>query len=329
MRLRRHLLPITALLAAGAAVLLGTWTTSPSGAYWTATATPASTAAGTGQWCVAPDPTVASNYAIRLKDITTATGANGRVAIIPVANNAAWGGGVTSGPLTIKVSSCQDGVSTASAQELADTIRITSWAYASSSTDRGTWLSGGTIAPGSRLSPTSTLGANLLSLAQSSSQTTLLGVTPVQRYSWIVSSGRSNATPNGQTVAAPFSCLAITGLVCTLTISNSSGGDNALSQVVDANPWDGSASIVYRASTYAVQSPTGGWTTASGLNGCAGLSLTCTPTAANTTMTATTASDATLFGSTNGNLLQWLVVQWNATSTATLTDDLVLQVSFS
>jgi hypothetical protein len=326
-RLATHrLATAVAAVAVGTALLLGTTAANPSGAYWTAGATTSATAVGTGQWCVAPDTTVATNYAVKLNSISTATGTNGRVAIIPVANNPAWGGGSTTGALTIKLTSCQDGASAASAQELANTIRITSWAYSSTAADRGTWLSGGTIAPGSRLSPSSTLGTNLLALAQQSSLSTLLGVTPVQRYSWIVAGGRSYSN---QTAAPAFSCVLLTGLICTVPLTNSSGGDDTFSQAFDPNPWDGAASVSYKAATYAVQTAAG-WTTAgAGLSNCPTLSVLCTPTSASTSMTATTASDATLFGSTNGNLLQWLVVQWNATSTSTLTDDLVLQVSFT
>lgn len=321
---RARVAAIAVVAAAGALIALGTG--APSGAYWTATATPAPTAAGTGQWCASPDTTVASNEAIKLGDVATATGTNGRVAIIPVADNAAWGGGTANGVLTVTLWSCQDGSIVPAPAELANTVRITSWQYESTSTDRA-FLAGttSTVAPSSRLSPSSTLGSRILSLAQSASVSQLVGTQPLSRYSWIVAGGRSASAP---TAAPTASCVLVVGLVCTVPVTNTSGGDDAFSQAFDTTPWNGSTTVAYRAATYAAQTPTG-WSSGGGFNGCPSLSLLCTPTAANVTMTATAASDATLYASTNGNLLQWLVVQWNATSTATLTDDLVVQVSFT
>jgi len=325
--MRRGRVPAVATaVVAALAVLVGVGAGAPSGAYWTATASPAAASVGTGQWCASPDPGVASNRAVALSSVATTTGTNGRVAIVPVANNAAWGGGTTNGVLTVTLWSCQDGSAVPVPTELADTIRITSWQYESAATDRS-WLAGttSTVAPGSRLNPSSTLGAKILNLAQGASITQLLGTQPLSRYSWLVAGGRSAAAPTANPAAG---CVLLVGLICTVALTNSSGGDDTLGQAFDTSPWNGSTAVSYKAASYATQTSSG-WSASGGFNGCPTLSLLCTPTAATVTMTATTLSDASLFSSTNGNLLQWLVVQWNATSTSTLTDDVVVQVSFT
>jgi hypothetical protein len=52
--------------------------------------------------------------------------------------------------------------------------------------------------------------------------------------------------------------------------------------------------------------------------------LECGTNVTTTFLTGTSASDASLLASNNGNLLQWLVVQW--TGTTTPPSDLVLEV---
>jgi hypothetical protein len=321
----RFRMAIPAAVAAACALLLFSLPTQGTGAFWTATTTGSTAAAGTGQWCAAPDPTEVGARFIPLSSITTIVGTNEHMAIIPVANNAAWGGGSGTETLGVRLWGCQTAP--------VGNLRVTAWSNPATAV-ADNWLAGSTVAPASRLDPTTGLGAQLATLAQGATTTASLSLvtsTPsgdLRRYSWLIAGGRTSAAPTTD----PAQCTYATGILgsvnCSAQLTNSANADSAFSDVFNVTPWTGTtiAATTYTAQTWATQSATGWGGTNGWLNvtcGVLGL-LECGTNATTTTLTGTTDSDATLLASTNGNLMQWLVVQWTATTPPP--SDLVLEV---
>jgi hypothetical protein len=311
-------------IAAGLAVLLFSLSTEGTGALWTTTTTASTAAAGTGQWCAAPDPSEVGARFIRLSSVTTSVGTNEQMAIIPVANNAAWGAGTGTKTLGVRLWGCQSSP--------VGTLRVTAWSNPATAV-ADNWLAGSTttVAPSSRLDPASGLGAQLKGLALGSSitaTTSVLGQSgDLRRYSWLIAGGRTSSAPATDPAQCTYSVpLSLVSQTCTATITNSSGGDSAFASLFNVLPWTGStiAATSYTARTWATESAAG-WGAAN-----AWLNVTSTgllqdgTVAASTTLTGTAASDATLLASTNGNLMQWVVVQW--TGTTPPPSDLVLEI---
>lgn len=313
-----------AAIAAGFALLLISLPAEGSGALWTTTTTASTAAAGTGQWCAAPDPNEVGARYIQLSSITTNVGTNEQMAIIPVANNAAWGGGTGTKTLGVRLWGCQTAP--------VGSLRVTAWSNPSTAV-ADDWITGSSVAPASRLDPAAGLGAQLKTLAQGASVTgtlPLIAGNPagdLRRYSWLIAGGRTSAAPTTD----PTQCTYFTSLTsasCSVQITNSSNTDSSFASVFNILPWAGSTitPTTYAAHTWATQSATGWGTTGGWLNvtcGALGL-LECGTNVTTTTLTGTSASDATLLASTNGNLMQWVVVQW--TGTTPPPSDLVLEV---
>jgi hypothetical protein len=321
-------LGLPASVAALAAALLLLVSPLSSGAYWTATTTPTGTGVGAAQWCMPPATASTDPQYVKLSTLTATAG--GRVAIIPVGNTAAWGGGVTGSTKNIKVTlwSCQDGSATPLPATLADSIRVTSWAVASTSAQRtGTATTPAAIAPTARLDPTSPLGVTILGYAQKAAATTTLGDNVIGRYSWVVASGRTAAAPTANpTLVCPILTLLAT---CSQPITNGAA-DDTFAQAFDTTPWDGTTSVSYTLTTFATQTSllVSGWSGNLDLNGCLLMTaLGCVPTAVTPAMTVPTGTADAQLSTANGNALQWLVLQW--TGSATPTDDIYAQVTLS
>jgi hypothetical protein len=321
---RRFGMILPAALAAGFALLLIALPTQGTGATWTTTTTASTAAAGTGQWCAAPDPSEVGARFIQLSTVTTIVGTNQRMAIIPVANNTAWGGGTGSKTLGVHLWGCQTAP--------VGTLRVTAWSNPATAV-ADNWLTGSTVAPASRLDPANGLGAQLKGLAQGATITatnTLLGLGgtsgDLRRYSWLISGGRTSAAPTTDPPQCNYSTVIPASPTCSVTITNSSGADTSFANLFNVTPWTGStiASTTYTARTWATESTTGWGATNAWLNVTGTGLLQNGTVAAATTLTGTSATDATLLGTTDGNQMQWLVVDW--TGTTTPPTDLVLEV---
>jgi hypothetical protein len=318
---------LPAALAAGFALLLIAMPTQGTGAMWTTTTSASTGSAGTGQWCAAPDPSESGARFIRLSSVTTNVGTNEQMAIIPVANNTAWGGGAGAAAATLGVRlwGCQ--------ATPVGSLRVTAWSNPNTSL-AVTMLAGTTVAPASRLNPASGLGAKLKSLALSASiSATTAAVTgttsgDLRAYSWLVSGGRTSAAPTTDPAACTYALSVLLGETCgPVALTNSSGSDGTFAQLFNVTPWSGSTitPTTYTARTWALQSSSGWDTSGAWLNVTCGLIVVgCSTNAAATTLTGTAASDSTLFGSANGNLIQWVVVTW--TGSTPPPSDLVLEV---
>jgi hypothetical protein len=315
---------LPAALAAGFALLLFSLSTEGTGALWTTTTTASTAAAGTGQWCAAPDPSEVGAHFIRLSSITTNVGTNEQMAIIPVANNTAWGGGTGSKTLGARLWGCQTAP--------VGSLRVTAWSNPATAVGVN-WLAGSTttVAPASRLDPASGLGAQLKGLAQASTvtaTTSLLGQSgDLRRYSWLIAGGRTSGAPTTDPAQCSYAIpLSLVAKTCTATITNSSGGDSSFTSLFNILPWAGStiAATSYTARTWATESAAGWGATNAWLDVTSTGLLQDGTVAAATTLTGTAAVDATLLASTNGNLMQWVVVQWTGTSPPP--SDLVLEV---
>jgi hypothetical protein len=301
-RRHRRLPTMLTVLFAVVLILVPVGTT---GAYWTTEVTGAVGTAGTGAWCATPDTAGTNSRFIRLSSITTDVSGtlgpfNRKMAIIPVANNTAWGGNGTLG------------------------LRVMSWSNPTGSASLNrTWITGGTVAPASRLNPNiAGLGVQLRDLSQhpEARQGSILGLgySDLRRFSWIVAAHRTRATP----ALSPPACVIGLGTGnCSVPLTAVGGGENLVKDVVDVTPWDIPGEyLTYTADTFAHQ-VSNGWTSSDLNNVCAFLGP-CTSVAAPTKLNATAATDTTLYGSIDGNQLQWLVIQYTGTAPA----DLVLEV---
>jgi hypothetical protein len=324
-KLRRSRMIVPLALAAVFSVVLLVLPAQGTGATWTTTTTASGAAVGTGQWCAAPDPSEVGARYVRLNTVTTNVGTNQQMAIIPVANNAAWGGGTGTKTLGVRLWGCQT-------TPPVDTLRVTAWSNPATAL-ADNWLTGTSVAPASRLNPASGLGAQLKGLAQGATITatnTLLGLGgtsgDLRRFSWLISSGRTSAAPTTDPPQCNYSTLIPASPTCSVTITNSSGADNSFANLFNVTPWSGAtiAATSYTARTWATESAAGWGATNAWLNVTGTGLLQDGTIAAATTLTGTAATDATLLGSTNGDLMQWVVVQW--TGTATPPSDLVLEV---
>jgi hypothetical protein len=319
-RRHRHLPTMLTVLFAAVLIVIPVGAT---GAYWTTTVTGAAGTAGTGAWCATPDTAGTNSRFIRLSSITTdVSGAlgpfNRKMAIIPVANNAAWGGnGTTARTLSVRLYNCQE------APDPALGLRVMSWSNPTGSASLNrTWITGGTVAPASRLNPNvAGLGVQLRDKAQAADarQDSLLGLgsSDLRRFSWIIANHRTRTAP----ALNPPTCGNTLGISsCSVPLTAVGGGENLVKDLVDVTPWDTPGEFVtYVADTFANQAPTG-WNS-SDLN-CVFTGLTCNSVATATRLNATAATDTTLYGSTDGNQLQWLIIQYTGTAPA----DLVLEV---
>jgi hypothetical protein len=322
---RRVRLPL--VLGLMAVLTVAAITPASTGAYWNTTVTAANTTLGVGEWCAAPDPAISGARFIRLSSVTTDIGSNRKMVIVPVANNANWGGGTGSKKLSVRLWGCSE-------TPAADTLRITAWSNPSSALGR-TFLAGNTVAPATRLNPNTaaSLGVNIRDLAVDTTTiaSNVLGFVSgdARRFSWIVSSGRTSAAPTTD----PSTCyVLLSGLgECRISMTSGLNGTGTVAstftQLFNITPWSGTniAPTTYGARSYATQTPTG-WGAATG--GSTWLNYTCalgcTTVGADVALTGTASSDATLFGSSDGNLMQWVVITW--TGTITPTDDLVVEI---
>jgi hypothetical protein len=304
-RRSKILLPVA--LAAVLAIALLAIPSVGSGAYWTDTATGSAGTVGAGQWCATPDPAVSGARFVRLSDISTLVSGSTtqRIAIIPVSNNTAWGGGTSAATLAVRLWGCQTGSTMPTG-----TLRVTSWANpGTGSLPAATFLAGSTAAPATRLNPASALGTQLSNLATAANvdgSTVLLSASDARRFSWLLSSGRTLVAP---TVApAPCTYLLAALALCALPL----GPDQQYSAVFNTSAFTGTGptGAAYAAQTYAVQSASGWGTLLASFNQSCVL-LSCTQVAAPTSMTATTNTTLT---STNGNILQWVVITWTGTT---------------
>ena len=317
------MLPVA--LAVGFALLLMAIPATGTGATWTTTTTATTAAAGTGQWCAAPDPSEVGARFIRLSTVTTNVGTNQQMAIIPVANNAAWGGGTGTPTLGVRLWGCQTAP--------VGNLRVTAWSNPNTAL-AVTMLTGTTVAPASRLNPASGLGAKLKTLAQGASISATTGAVTggtsgdLRAYSWLVSGGRTSAAPTTDPAACTYALSVLVGETCgPVALTNSSGSDATFPQLFNVTPWSGSTitPTTYTARTWADQSASGWDTSGAWLNVTCGLIVVgCSTNAAPTTLTGTSIADSTLLASPNGNLIQWVVVQW--TGTTPPPSDLVLEV---
>jgi hypothetical protein len=315
-------LPIA--LAAVFALLLFASPAAGTGAFWTTTTSGATGSAGTGQWCAAPDPSESGARFIQLSSIP-AIATNQHMAIIPVANNTAWGGdGATSRTLAVRLWGCQTAP--------AGSLRVTAWSNPNTAL-AVTMLAGSTVAPASRLDPASGLGAKLETLAQgasiSATTAAISGTTSgdLRAYSWLISGGRTSAAPTTDPAACTYSLSVLAGESCSVTLTNSTGSDATFAQLFNVTPWSTPTitSTTYSAHTWAVQTSSGWDTSGAWLNVTCGLIIVgCSTNAAATTLTPTSVADLTLAPSANGSLLQWVVVQWTGATPAP--SDLVLEV---
>jgi hypothetical protein len=321
---RRIRMALPVALAAVFALLLFSVPAAGTGAFWTTTTAGATGTAGTGQWCAAPDPSESGARFIQLSSIPTIA-TNQHTAIIPVANNTAWGGDGT-GPkvLAVRLWGCQTAP--------VGNLRVTAWSNPNTAL-AVTMLTGTTVAPASRLNPASGLGAKLETLAQgasiSATTAAITGTTSgdLRGYSWLISGGRTSAAPTTDPAACTYSLSVLVGESCSVTITNSTGSDATFAQLFNVTPWS-TATITpttYSARTWAVQTASGWDTSGAWLNVTCGLIVVgCSTNAAPTDLTATSIADLTLAPSANGSLLQWLVVQWTGATPAP--SDLVLEV---
>jgi hypothetical protein len=321
---RRFRMALPVALAAVFALLLFSLPAAGSGAFWTTTTTGSTGAAGTGQWCAAPDPSESGARFIRLSSIPTIA-TNQHMAIIPVANNSAWGGDGT-GPkvLAVRLWGCQTAP--------LGSLRVTAWSNPNTAL-AVTMLTGSTVAPASRLNPASGLGAKLETLSQSASisatTAAITGTTSgdLRAYSWLISGGRTSLASATDPAACTYSLSVLLGESCSVTLTDSTGSDATFAQLFTVTPWSTSTitPTTYSARTWAVQSSSGWDTSGAWLTATCGLVIVgCSTGAAPTDLTATSVADLTLAPSPNGNLLQWLVVQWTGATPAP--SDLVLEV---
>jgi hypothetical protein len=326
---------VAALVLLAAAVLLlpvqGTL------AYYTAQATGTDAGAGTGAWCAVPS-SVSESRLVRLSSLSTVTAGSAYAAIVPVSYNAAWNDGTApagtaaSKTLGIRVWGCQESP--------AGSIRVTAWSgptgVGTTTALTPTWTAGaGAVAPGTRLDPTQGLGSTIIGYASSASVgATINGLTGVgagaaRQYSWLVANGRTKtATTASPSLASCTRLLsAVTGSTCTIAMAGTPTNATVAS-VFPTTPWAAGApsSVSYTAATAALQSSTG-WASGTGYldESCVAGLLLCSVQEAPTAMAPQTTSPAVT--STNGNALQWVVVQWygSALPGADLAVEIVLQ----
>jgi hypothetical protein len=343
---RRHRrLPV--LLVALFTALLMVMPASTTGAYWTADVTGAAATAGTGSWCATPDTSGTNSRFIRLNSITTdVSGLLGpfsrKMAILPVANNAAWGGdGVSPRNLSVRLYGCQ------TAAELAQqNLRVVSWANPQNPVNLVWLVGGGAVAPSARLDPnnpnllglTLGLGPHLRDLSQADTVPTggtVLGLggtaDEIKRYSWIIANDRTRIAPtvNPSTCTVPFAAG-----TCNVSIRKvvPSGTDSAAADLFDVTPWAFESLPVagipgefvsYAAQTYAKQTSSA-WTGSGTELNCVTASGKCTSVATPTRLDATSLPDSELLASKSGNKLQWLVIQYTGTAPANLVLEVVL-----
>ncbi|RZU67071.1 hypothetical protein EV379_3448 [Microterricola gilva] len=305
-----------ALVSAAAALLIPSGVT---GAYWTTAATGTGVTPGVGDWCATPDPAT-NPRAVRLSDMPTVLGSDNtqiRIVAIPVANNAAWNPSGGNRSLAVKLSSCATTTNSFS-------LRITAW---SNSTSPGaiTWASGSGITPGSRLNLTQGYGLEIQALARWGVLPPSTGGTQVtnvnaRRFSWLVSTPRAFDAVNGQPSCANRN-------TCTPSLLEIDGGD-----AITVNTWAAAGnptatfppSYVYPAGTYARvndnASSNAEWALTDRLNGPnngAGTAsaVTLVPSTGDTSLT-----------SADGNLLQWVVMEWwGGTPSNDIVAEVVLQ----
>ncbi|WP_213816920.1 hypothetical protein [Glaciihabitans sp. dw_435] len=306
---------------------------SSTGAYWTATATPAGSVVGQGQWCAAPNPAVSGARFIRLNTFAATSATNQKMIIVPVANNTAWGGGsgASAKNLSVRLWGCQE--------TPVNDLRITAWSNASSGALAPAWVTGSTttVAPTSRLDPLSGLGSQLSTLARSATvRADYPLITPppngdARRYSWIIANDRTSATP----AADPGSCSNLLSAIgnCLISLTELGLGlgktDSSFAQVFNTSQWSTPtiSPVNYPARTFALQTSAGWGTTGAWFNVTCTIGLLCTTNTTNTFLTGTGASDSTLLATTDGNQLQWVVMQW--TGTTPPPDDLVAEIVLS
>ncbi|MGG7508920.1 hypothetical protein [Plantibacter sp. YIM 135249] len=311
---------VAALAMLSVLLLMPTASTS---AQFQASLPAAAGSAGTGAWCISPDPATNPAY-IRLSDVPALTATpTTRMAIIPVANTTVWNPAGGNKNLAARVWSCQDPTSAAMVN---DSLKVMGWANAITIPPR-TWSVGSdaVLAPTSRLNPNTagSLGAQLATLSTAASVDAtaplLVPTGDLRRYSWMVGGNRTNAAPT----ADPPQCTWATSLLLASCVVSTTAVP--FSSAFSANPWAGSttAPVTYPARTLATVNWGGGGAYLNGECGVLGLLL-CGSVPLNTTMTATTAATTTLYASSSGNTMSWVVVMWTGTTAPPV--DLVVEI---
>lgn len=310
-RRRARRLAFAAAATLAAALLIPSGVT---GAFWTASAPGSAGTAGIGDWCATPD-TASNPRAIRIADIPAISGSGAsavNMIAIPVANNASWGGGDVNRTLAVKLQTCSTTIPN------NFTLRVTAWSNSTANTGATTWLNANTsISPASRLNLTAGRGSEIQKLARWGQSTTSPGTTvsnlDARRFSWLVSGPRSSAAP----AAAPADCH---NRDCTPDFTAVAGPSAFL-----ANNWTSTTpSVTYSAATFAMNTPGGGsdWGSAAGLNANGNPTSNSIVSATATTMVPST-NDATALASADGNLMQWVVIQWSG---STPPSDLIAEI---
>lgn len=303
-RARRLALAAAATLAAALLIPSGV-----TGAYWTASAPGAAGTPGIGGWCATPDPS-GNPRAIRIADIPAISGSGAsavNMIAIPVANNAAWGGGDANRTLAVTLQTCSTSIPSTFA------LRITAWSNSTADTGATSWLDPENtgIAPASRLNLTTGRGSEIQKLARWGQSTespgTAVSLVDARRFSWLVSGPRTASAP----AAVPGDCHNRTCAPDFTAV--------AAPSAFIANTWASTVpSITYSAATFAVNNLSGGddWGSAAKLNANGSATGNGIVSATATTMVPVpaNATTASTLASTDGNLMQWVVIQWSGTT---------------
>lgn len=296
-RRRARRLAFAAAATLAAALLIPSGVT---GAYWTASAPGGAGTAGIGDWCATPDPS-SNPRAIRIADIPTVSGTSVNMIAIPVANNASWGGGDVNRTLAVKLQTCSTSIPS------TFSLRVTAWSNPASGAGATTWMNPANtgIAPSSRLNLAAGRGSEIQALAAAATVNSV----DARRFSWLLSGTRTSSSP----AANQNSCQGASCIVNAAAVTGSSA--------FIANNWSAVLpSVTYQATTYArstLSYPGAGWANADRLNipgqgppnnsPAQPIATTMVPVPAN-------ASAATTMASSDGNLMQWVVIQWSGTT---------------
>lgn len=289
----RHAWIITAILALLVLLVPVGATT----AYLTSGATAPGTTGGVGRWCSVPDPAENPNV-YRLSDFAEyrwSSSASSHLIIVPAVRNGDFGAGGGDGRLGIRAWACKSSALTTSSD-----IRVTSWRNANGSGSINWKSQGGKIAA-NRLDPTTGLGQTLTELHREGNRAgkRLRGDARTQ-YSWLMSSGRSktNLTISPNCLLGANTCaLDIEGHP---TFGSGFNGDTPGSRSLNN-------SVEYLASAYWRRG--GEWPTL------------LEPIAEQPVVLNPYGKD---IASTNGNQVQWVVMEWWGSTLPS--DDMVLEV---
>lgn len=265
-------------------------------AYLTSVKDAPTTTGGTGRWCTVPDPAQHPNvYRLNaFPSVAHSTGTS-RMIIVPVVRNGAFGPGGGDGQLGVRTWSCAS-----SGLPSDSTLKVTSWRNASGAGSI-VWKPQTSNLASSRLDPTTGLGANLSDLHRRGSNGSPLSGSARERYSWIISSGRSKSTPN-----ATATCdVVILTENCRVVVEPAPTFPNAF-------PYD-TGRTANNSQPYLA---TGYWKDSGQWSG----KFATLPTALDVKL----APYANNIASTDGRQVQWVVMEWWGSTEPT--EDMVLEV---